>query len=374
MDKKILINCSNLHSGGGVAVATSFLAQLFSQKRLDKNIGFIVSSLVHENLISLGIDLTHFENYRVVNYFGIKAIWSGLDKHFKGYDVVFTVFGPAYFFRKRCVHIFGFAQPSIAYPVNYYSRCLSFFPRIFYRLKFSIQKFFFVRADELIVELEHVDVALKQQRIFRRKLIHVIHSTVDDIYFKKSKWEILNFPPKKAKYRFGVISKNYPHKNLSCFPFVKKLLKEKYSLEVEFFVTFSDAEWAAIDSVFKEEIINIGSITLAQCPSFYQAMDGVVFPTLLECFSAVPIETMIMKKPLFASSLPFVVDCCGSNSIYFDPLDFNSIAKSIYDFFNLSELQRNNFVNKAYNFARSYPDAKARANAYMEVIKNSIVN
>jgi hypothetical protein len=368
----ILINCSNLHNGGGVSVATSFLAKLLSSGNQFNNIGVIASSSVHQNIISLGFDPSAFADYRIVNYHGIEAIWKGLDKHFIGYDAVFTVFGPAYFVKKRCIHVFGFAQPSIAYPDNAYSRQLPLFTRIVTRLKFFLQALFFSRADKLVVELEHVEVALRRQWLFSRTLIDVVYNTADDVYRDRARWQYLNIPIKEGVHRFGVISRNYPHKNLSCLSTVRNILKNRYHFETEFFVTFNDKEWSAVDSDFKNEITNIGPITLAQCPSFYRAMDGVVFPTLLECFSAVPIETMMMKKPLFASNLPFLVDCCGQHAIYFDPLDSNSIAKSVYDFFIRSEVERVSFVSTAHDFVQRYPDAQARANSYLTVVQNAV--
>ena len=371
MQNRILINCSNLHNGGGVAVATSFLAQLFSQNLIGSNIGVIASTLVHRNLVSLGLEPSRFPNYLVVDYYGIEAIWKGLDKHFKGYDAVFTVFGPAYFMRRRCVHVFGLAQPFVAYPDNAHSRLLPLLARTVGRLKIFLQALFFARADQLIVELEHVEVALKRQWLFSRTPIHVVYSTVDDIYRDRARWQYLNIPRKKGVRRFGVISKNYPHKNLSCLSAVKRTLKERYFFEAEFFVTFSETERSACDPNFKEEITNVGPITLAQCPSFYQAMDGVVFPTLLECFSAVPIETMMMKKPLFASNLPFILDCCGQYAMYFDPLDSDSIAKSLHEFFLGSEMERVAFVSAAHDFVQRYPDAQARANSYMTVVQEA---
>lgn len=369
---RVLINCSNLHAGGGVAVATSFLAQLLSVKKCDDYLEVIASSAVHRNLVSLGFDPAAISNYRVVDYFGIEALWKGLDKHFKGCDAVFTVFGPAYFIRKRCVHVFGLAQPSVAYPDNAYSRRMPLHLRIFGRLRFFLQALFFSRADQLVVELEHVETALKKQWLFSRMPIHVVNSTVDDVYRDRARWQCLDIQRIKGVRRFGVISRNYPHKNLSCLPTVKRILREKYSFEAEFFVTFNDTEWSGCDSDFKAEIKNIGPITLAQCPGFYESMDGVVFPTLLECFSAVPIETMMMKKPLFSSDFPFISDCCRQHALYFDPLDPNSIAKSVHDFFSRPEVDQLSFVSAAHDFVLGYPDARARADSYLRIVQNCV--
>ena len=36
-----------------------------------------------------------------------------------------------------------------------------------------------------------------------------------------------------------------------------------------------------------------------------------------------------MRKPLFASDLPFIHDCCHAHAHYFDPLDVDSMADVI---------------------------------------------
>ncbi len=368
---KILINCSNLHHGGGVAVASSFLASLCHQD-LGKNISVLVSSLVHSNLQTLGIAATQFEKYVIQDYVGLESLWKGLDNYFVDYNLVFTVFGPAYFLHKRTVHIFGLAQPFIVYPHNVFEKTLPVLKRIRLRLKYFLQAVFFTRADELIVELEHVKKGLRQQRLFNNMPIHIVSSAVDEIYADPERWQPVIMPIKENQMSLGVVAKNYPHKNLRCLPEVKRILLEKYSLTVAFFVTFSDVEWNECNSSFHSSICNVGPLTLAQCPYFYNQLDGVVFPSMLECFSAVPLEAMIMKKPLFASRLPFICDCCQQHANYFDPLCPEQIADSIVKYFQLTRAEQTAFVNNAYFFAKSYPDAHARARSYADILAQKI--
>ena len=96
---------------------------------------------------------------------------------------------------------------------------------------------------------------------------------------------------------------------------------------------------------------------------------GVIFPSLLECFSATPIEAMIMKKPVFASDRLFVRQSCDGFVNYFDPNSPESIAKSIYIYFLQNELQRSSFVDSAYNHALKYNNPSSRALKYIKTME-----
>jgi hypothetical protein len=365
---KVLINCSNSHIGGAVAVASSFIYCISQKEYTDVEISILASSAVNSNLIALGVDLSRFSNFTVLDYFGIKSLWQGLDRHFKNQDVVFTVFGPCYFLRKKTFHICGFAQPWIIYPNNPVEKNMKMLSRLRLRLKCAVQEVFFSRVDELIVELGHVKVRLSNKWLFKKILIHIVNSSVDEIFKHPSRWHPVNIPVKSNALRLGIISRNYPHKNLACLPYLKEHLKKMYDINAEFFITFSDKEWTLCSENFKRNINNIGSLSLTQCPSFYSAMDGVIFPSLLECFSAVPIEGMMMQKPVFASNLPFIVDCCHEHVIYFEPGNVDSMAKSISEYFKKGKSQQEDYLKNSHSFVSSYPDAIARANIYMEII------
>lgn len=368
----VLINCSNLRTGGGVAVATSFINSIGLNKAIHSRvkISLLLSSVVRSNLDALNTNFENFHEVKVKNYYGISGLWQGLDREFRGFDLVFNVFGPIYSFRKRTVHITGFAQPIIIYPDNPITSKMTTVEKYKQKIKYFIQELFFSRSDALIVELDHVKNQLVKKKIFSQKTIHIVNSAVDSIFKTPEQWQELKFNNPRKKLKLGVISRNYPHKNLSILPFLKKQLMEKYILDVDFYVTFSDHEWNNCSVFFRKEIINVGSLTLAQCPTFYSYMDGVIFPSFLECFSAVPIESMIMKKPLFASDLPFIRDCCAEHANYFNPFDIDDIAKSIYSFYALSKQQNNIFINDAYSFVQKFSNSESRANAYLCIIED----
>lgn len=370
--KKILINAMNLHGGGGVAVATSFihnLSSIYSQNNTFL-IDIAVSTVVHENLVNMEFNSDLFNRYEVEDVFGAKSLLSSRNDIFSRYDVVFTVFGPLYsLFRKASTtHIIGFAQPWIAYPKNDAYKKLSIFRRNSNKFKFFLQNKFFKKADLLVVELQHVKNALVSSRGFNSEKIAVVNSCVDRLYFNKNLWSAVSFDNITADFKLGVISRNYVHKNLSVIPAVKKLLQDEYGLNVIFYVTFSDEEYKECNVDFVNATINIGQLTLSQCPSFYQHIDGVFFPTLLECFSATPIEAMAMRKPLFVSNRPFIYDCCGDDAIYVDPLSPIDIANKIYNYINYDDSIKKSYLDSALLRVGRFSDSKLRAKKYLDLI------
>ena len=369
---RFLINCSNLHVGGAVAVATSVIEHLSRMPAFGADISLLVSSSVQDNLLAMGTDLSRFVRCEVANFFGVEAMWHGLDKHFIGQDLVFTLFGPAYFLRKRTLHIFGFAQPIIIYPGSPVEKRMPFADWLRQRSKSLLQEAFFARADELVVELEHVQVGLSKRLLLRRIPTHVVYSAVDSVYAARSRWLPVSIATKRHGLKLGIISRNYLHKNLACLPEVKELLASRHGVEVEFFVTFPEEEWAACTDRFRQEVVNVGPLKLAQCPSFYAGMDGVFFPSMLECFSAVPIEAMMMKRPLFASDLPFIRDCCHEHAHYFDPLNVESMALAVASYFKLDAAARNDGLARAHEFVRGYPGPQERAESYLTIVLKAL--
>lgn len=101
MESKYLINASNLHVGGGVQVATSFIGELSRFNALPKNLSIWVSNEVHSNLQELGYDIGRFESYQIVNSYGLKFIFSDMYKKMNEFDKILTIFGPLYAFNKN---------------------------------------------------------------------------------------------------------------------------------------------------------------------------------------------------------------------------------------------------------------------------------
>ncbi len=369
---RILINCSNLHNGGGVAVATSVVDCLSRMDHDGLAISVLLSTPVMRNLRELGTNLSVFDSCETRDFYGVGALWQGLGFCFVGFDLVFTVFGPAYFARRNTYHLFGFAQPNIVYQNNLLTEGMSLVQRWRTHAKFELQAYFFARADELVVELEHVKAGLLRRKLFQRKPVHLVYSSVHSVFSEPWLWKPLNLSGPPGRLRLGVISCNYPHKNLSILADVKRHLLETHGRKVDMYVTFAPHEWGSCDERFRSSIINVGGLSLSQCPTFYSAMDGVVFPSLLECFSAVPIETMMMGRPLFASNLSFIKEVCGDHCQYFDPLDPTDIARAIDTYFHKPASEQQRLCDAALTHVQRYPGPQERAKQYLKVIQGAL--
>lgn len=368
--KKFLINATNLHYGGGVQVSISFIYELSLLVELS-SIHIIASTEVASGLERLNTDTSNFASFEILDTYGMKSFFSPVNKKIAKFDVVFTIFGPNYLRVKAKKEIVGFAQPWLLDFDNPISRNMGFFERNTLKAKFFIQWLFFLRADHLIVELEHVKRSLVDHRGVDSNKVSVVYNTVSSLYLDNSKWNSISIKKVNEQISLGIVTRDYPHKNLELLPFVAEILESKYELKLHFYTTLNDEEWATKDEFFRKYTSTVGSLTPDQCPSFYQQVDGVIFPSLLECFSATPLETLVMSKPLFSSDRGFVRDVCGDYSIYFDPEDPADIADKIASYFK-SDQDNSEQLCEARNHALQFSNAKGRAEQYLKIIQQHI--
>lgn len=366
---KVLINAANLHNGGGVQVASSFINELpFLSSVAVKEFDILVSSEVDRNIDQSVKNF--FQNYTVYNIFGVKNYKKNLGI-FDSYDLVFTVFGPCYYPVKG-IDLVGFAQAWILYPENECYSMLSGLEKLKYKLKFHLQKKFFKKSDVCVVELEHAKQRLVELDIFKSEYIHVAYNTVSNVYFSPEMWEKIEVESSE-KVKIGLISRDYFHKNTNILPKIKGILKNKYNKDIDFYVTFNELEWKSKSLDFQNNIINVGPLKINQCPNFYERMDAIIFPSLLECFSATPLEAMIMKKPLFASERGFIKDVCSDFAFYFEPTDPYSAAAVINNFIeNQCDEKLEAKLLAAKKHAENFSNARHRAVKYVDIIEDCL--
>lgn len=368
-NKKICINASNLHNGGGVQVAASFIDELSHLNLEGLEVHVYVSTEVNDNINEINKKSTAFFSFVVFNTYGVSTLQPKNLRRFLGFDLVFTIFGPGYMFGLSGLHVVGFAQPWIIYPDNEISSSLSFYRRIIYRLKFFIQAVFFKKASKIIVELEHVRRRLIDLRISEPENIYVVQNCLSKIYFRPELWQPVQFDLRSANFSIGFVGRDYPHKNTNIIPLIKAILLSRYGISVDFYVTFSDAEWQVKSAYFRESVNNVGTLSVAQCPSFYSKVDAVIFPSYLECFSATPLESLAMGRPLFASDRGFVRDVCSDYAFYFDPSDPEAAAKAISEYI-LSDRPDDDFRRQcAKQHVEEFSSATQRAKDYLEIIR-----
>jgi hypothetical protein len=366
--KNILINTSNLHVGGGVQVAVSFIDELSKSSYNLKKIDLWISTEVFENLIIINTNLSSFKSFKVINFKGIESFFSPfLFFNFLFIQrTVFTLFGPFYVLIKPSNHIMGFALPSLIYPETALSLLPNYFNKLKFILKRYIQFYFFSKVDCLVVELEHVKTELQKYKLFKKLPIYVVYNCFSNVFLTPEKWEYLFFPLTK-KIKIGYLGRNYNHKNLNILPEVYTILKIKYNLNIEFYVTLTSIEWESTTTHFKKCITNIGNLNVSQCPTYYSKLDGVIFPSLLECFSVTPLEALIMGKPIFLADRHFNYDVIKNHGYYFDPLNPNNIADVIYNYF-INKHNVNMEIESTKSYALNFSNAQNRMKEYIKIL------
>lgn len=372
MDHNIIINATNLHSGGGVQVAVSFISELYLCYADFTEIPFniYISTSVNRNLPST-INTAKFRSFAVFNTVGFKKPTEYKKYFSKPTDLVFTIFGPIYFNTNTKVNIVGFAQSWIAYPKNIAYKKINFLDAVKNKIKFKIQEFYFKKSDYLIVELEHVKDALIKIG-FNRNKISIIYNSYSDIFNNITNWADVPIE-KNNKFTLGYLGRGYPHKNLKILSIVNEILVEKYKIEVRFIFTLSQSEMKKHQFIKINNFESIGEIDINQCPMFYKKIDALIFPSLLESFSATPIEAMKMNTTVIASDLPFIRAICKDSAFYFDPLDPYSIADAIFNAYSNKDLA-NSKITDANKIIGALPTAKDRAISYLETISTILKN
>lgn len=363
-----LLYAANLHVGGAVQVAASVIDALSLTPAEAAHISLLVSSEVDANVRSLGVALERFRAYAVEDHRGLRALGRNLDRASAGAAAMLVLFGPLYQLRVRIPTIVGFAQPWIIYPNNEIARALPLAARLRVRIKYRLQALFFRRADMLVVELEHVQRGLARVGLAAGKPVQIVRNCLAALYSQPERWQPAPTLARDGSFRLGFVGRNYAHKNTRILPEVRQRLRRDHGVAVTMYVTFSAQEWDACPAQFRAEVVNVGTLNVAQCPAFYEQLDAVIFPSLLECFSAAPLEAMAMKRPLFASDRPFNRDICGAHAVYFDPLDAADAAARIAAFVARPE-QAGAFVDAAYRHVMAMPDAAVRAQRYLDCLR-----
>ena len=338
---------------------------------VDLDISVFVSSEVAQNLEEIGVNIAVFNQYRILNSYGLSSLWGGFQRNFNGFDLVFTVFGPAYFWVMRGIWLTGFAQSWIVNGNNEIFRSFNVLQKFKSWCKFYLQAWFFRRSRKLVVELCHVKCGLIKKGIAKKEDIYVVYNCISSIYFKPEKWRPAPLSRNPIKFSIGFVGRDYAHKNVSILLNIKKLLACQ-GVDVDFYVTLTSLEWRSRSDEYRSNINNVGELTVAQCPSFYQLMDAVIFPSMLECFSATPLEAMIMGKPLFASDRDFVRDVCGNFPWYFDPVNPASAAAKIMLYIENYAGRDVARLENAREHAANFSNAKCRAEEYIKIIRGEL--
>ena len=298
-------------------------------------------------------------------------------------DVLFTMCnnGPVKIW--LCRHIVMIRRPQLVYPMQKYSE---------YKIKKSL-KYKFLRW-YLQKSLKHVDALILQTETMKKRAlvaydikcpVYVIGKVVSDsIRTGNLQEEISGRQQKQIKHhhagwKFLYLTKYYPHKNIegACEAVCKA---RELGIDVVLFLTMSKKEGAdcaallkKVDiGMFSEAVVNIGPVDLADIASCYKNCDGVLMPSLLESYSATYLEAMAYERPQLVSDREFAREICGDAALYFDPLDVESIVKTIQDVTDKQDIRDRLIMEGKKQLAKFDSSWEGIARKYMSVLEGPI--
>lgn len=323
---KILINASNCVKGGGIQVASSIIREL-SEKGME--IACILSPEVKDRLGETYLD-NKVKNSAVISRSKArtehsKGIIHSIEKEFSP-DIVFTVFGPSYF-NFKSLHIIGYAN-------GWYTHVDR--QTVFQTFKFNIIKYatFLIRHALLYAYLAinreshfvfESNAALngfsKKYRIVPIKNLHIIPNAYSNS-FLNLKSQLARTSPTQ-EFRIFYPAAFYPHKNHEYFiSLAESLCKMKTKKAIKIIFTLDKENYATLTARIPQEaksfFENAGGLSEIELAQSYKNSDCVVFPSLIETFSAVFAETAIFELPLYVAKKPYSIDFFSDPEVLFD--------------------------------------------------------
>ena len=283
-------------------------------------------------------------------------------------DIVFTIFGPAYF-RARTTHVVGFAIPDMIYEPHarmpHKIRALNL---ILDRLRCRQ----FRKADHLVVETETVRQRLAQRLGIGDQQIWVIGNSLNPLLAKHKPVK----PPVDGKFRLLIPSTYYPHKNLEIVPPLAhelQRLNPDFDFEFRFTLDATSAPWQRIKSTAKalgvaDRFKTLGSLLMNNLATSYQATSAVFLPTLREASTAVYPESFYFQRPLITSDTDFARELCGKAAVYIPPFDPQSIAAKINELASSPELIDRLVAAGNHQLASRYPDPDQKFKRQLELL------
>lgn len=367
MTARVLIDAANLHSGGGLQVASSFLDELagllndpatVERYPWVTDVDVEATPEVLANLLpGTAEKLTPTSTSRGSLD---RDAWTTKPTH----DVSFTVFGPMYGRRRGRHQIVGMADVTSIYSVPETSTGQSTPTRALRTVRRAASRALFTRADSLVVEAPHVRDQLEKAWGYPPERVHVVSNCVNAIF-------TADRPRPTERSGWIFVTRAYPHKNLALLGRIGEELARRGVTDLRFKVTLTDAEWDALDETTRRHCDNLGARRVEELPELYAACEGSVFPSLLECFSAAPLEALFSDLPLVASDRAFVRDVCGDAAVYVDPRDPVAWADALLAVRSDAEL-RDRLARERRAVTSDLPDARDRALAYLDLIDQAL--
>jgi glycosyltransferase involved in cell wall biosynthesis len=372
----IAINASNAIKGGGRQVTIWFVCESL---KTQKDCFYILHRSILDEIQEMGYG-TPLKSL-IVEKSPAKSLQTRttINQTIKRQNIklVFSVFGPAYL-EVSCFHLMGFANGWITHShlktliKTYGYRPVKIILDIF---RYIYYAYWVRKANAWILETE-----VSKKGLVKRLCVDPLQTDVVLNSFNSMYMGISHENKKNKEYKILYLAADYPHKNHLVLVKTAKILKSK-KINVKFVISIPNYQDSYIKrmvdqySVF-EYFVNVGYVSVKNCPDLYNSVDACVMPSLLETFSANYPEAMVMKKPLLVSDFDFSRDICGDAALYFNADDPKEIVSKILLLME-SDFLKEDLIEKGLERLKKFPVPEQRFKAYWEIINkynNEIVD
>lgn len=364
---------SNLHAGGGVQAAASLLDEiaLLSTSGEWRGVADLIDAEVSSEVLANLHPATHERiPVKVVNR-RPSHLTSKLSDVRGRSAVAFTVFGPLYSAPRASRRIMGYADVTSVYPFP----TTAGIPRrdkAQRSLRSGLSRTEASRQDALVVETDAMRDRLRDVLGSRCPQVAVVANAVNarvlDAGLDDQMCDLFEHERRTSDVLFCYPTRDYPHKNLEFLPLVRRELQRR-GVKARFVVTLRQGEWAAKSEEFKRACLNLGEVTIQQIATVMRCSDGMFFPSLLEAYSATPIEALASGTPVLASDRDFVRSTCRDAAVYFDPRDATATAEVVVRSID-DPAGRADRAARGIALVRELPTATDRARSILSLMAN----
>ncbi|MHB8869621.1 MAG: glycosyltransferase [Thermoleophilia bacterium] len=344
---RVMLNATNLHSGGGVQVASGLCDTIMVDSLSSVRWSLVISNAVSQNMTPVAnsntdcpIEVVDMRPRHVLAARRARSALSDEEKRFRP-DIVLTVLGPPYW-KPKAPHLCGFAVPWVIFGGGKAWRTIPPLLRPFVYVTNVHRKRNLSRRWFYWTETSSAASALAGRLAIGAERVQVIANSANRVYLEaRASWpEAAAQPWRKWSeadpFKILCLSSYYPHKNLEMIPEVAKRMLRMGLRDFLFELTLpqSGRGWARIDALRRRlgvvgQVTNLGAQPVSECPRLYLDASAVFLPTLLEVASAVYYESAAMRRPLVTTDIPPAREICGDTALLFPPFDTSRAAEML---------------------------------------------
>lgn len=342
--QKITIVAHALSAGGGTSVGRNLILSLLQQLTEVNYQVFIPANLGFEKSI-VNLEKTELHVYKKQSNLLKRFLYdfSYLEKKISEFkpDIVLCLGNRGVNYRGAKQFIL--CQDShFFYPVKFYAR---------ETVKKKLAKWFLKRrlaqdlkyTDKLFVQTKVAAKRISEMFAYKGEIVilpNAVSVEVKDAFVTPDVPEVIQRA--SLKFKLFYLTRYYPHKNIELLVDLFDKYRDKLG-NVCLFITIEETQHPLAKKMLsdikernlEDFIINLGSLSQSDLPTYFSLVDALVMPTTLESFSGTYLEAMRFSCPILTSDLDFAKDICADAALYFDPWSVESL-------FNAVEQLRNN--------------------------------